>query len=75
MGLKNLTALLDPAAPEEAVTRYRRSIEMNRNTPSAYFRLAAALAHLDRLDEARSAFPAGLALSPTLTRRRYRAGP
>ena len=59
---------------EEAVTRYRRSIEMNRNNPSAYFRLAAALAHLDRLDEARSAVQAGLALAPSFTMRRFRAG-
>jgi hypothetical protein len=36
--------------------------------------LAAALAHLDRLDEARSAVQAGLALDPGFTLRRFRAG-
>ena len=59
---------------EEAVALVRRSIEMNRNFPHAYFHLAAALAHLDRLDEARSAVQVGLALTPTFTLRRYRAG-
>ena len=52
----------------------RRAIEMNRNYPLAYFHLAAALAHLNRLDEARSAVQAGLALTPTFTLRRFRAG-
>jgi hypothetical protein len=35
--------------------------------------LAAALAHLDQLDEARSAVQAGLALNPTFTISRLRA--
>jgi TolB-like protein/class 3 adenylate cyclase len=59
---------------KEAVTQLRRSIEINRNYPNSHFWLAAALAHLDRLDEARSAVHAGLALAPTFTMRRYRAG-
>jgi TolB-like protein len=59
---------------EEAVTQLRRSIEINLNYPNSYFWLAAALVHLDRLDEARSAVQAGLALAPTFTMRRYRAG-
>ena len=39
----------------------------------AYFQLAAALAQLGRLDEARSAVKAGLALNPTFTISRARA--
>jgi tetratricopeptide (TPR) repeat protein len=54
-------------ADEEAVARLRRSVEMNRNFPLAHFYLAAALAHLGRLDEARFAVQAGLALDPTFT--------
>ena len=37
---------------EQAVAWFRRSIEANRNYPAACFNLAAALAQLDRLDEA-----------------------
>ena len=40
---------------------------------AAYFHLAAALAHLGRLDEAHSAVKAGLALNPTYTVSRVRA--
>ena len=60
-------------AYDDGVARYRRSIEMNRNYPLAHFQLAAALAHLGRLEEARSAVQAGLALDPTFTIRRFRA--
>jgi tetratricopeptide (TPR) repeat protein len=60
-------------AYEDAVARLRRSIELNRNYPTAHFFLAAALAHLGRLEEARSAVQAGLALFPGFTIRRYRA--
>jgi TolB-like protein/class 3 adenylate cyclase len=59
---------------EEAVTRFNRAIELNRNNPYTYFLLAAGLAHLDRVDEARSAVQAGLALAPAFTVRRFRAG-
>jgi tetratricopeptide (TPR) repeat protein len=52
---------------EEAVTWFRRAIEANRNYPHAYFQLAAALAQLGRIAEARSAIKAGLALNPTFT--------
>jgi class 3 adenylate cyclase len=38
--------------------------EANRNYPSPHFQLAVALAHLDRLDETRSAVKARLALNP-----------
>lgn len=59
---------------EEAVTWLRRSSETNRNFTLPYFYLAAALAHLDRLEQARSAVQAGLALQPNFTLRRYSAG-
>jgi TolB-like protein/class 3 adenylate cyclase len=58
---------------EQTVAWCRRGIEANRNYPIAYFLLAAALAQLGRLDEARSAFKAGLALNPTYTISRARA--
>ena len=60
-------------ANQEAVARLRRSVEMNRNFPLAHFYLATALAHLGRLDEARPAVQAGLALDPTFTISRFRA--
>jgi TolB-like protein/class 3 adenylate cyclase len=50
---------------DQAVAWYRRAIEAHRNHPDAYFQMAAALAHLGRIDEARSAAKAGLALHPT----------
>jgi tetratricopeptide (TPR) repeat protein len=52
---------------EQAVLWCRRAIEANRNYPEAHFHLAAALARLGRLDAARSAVTAGLALNPTFT--------
>jgi tetratricopeptide (TPR) repeat protein len=58
---------------EQAVGWYRRAIEANRNFPLAYFSLAAALAQLGRLDEARSAVKAGLALNRAFTISRARA--
>jgi TolB-like protein/class 3 adenylate cyclase len=58
---------------EQAVAWFRRSIEANRNYPAACFNLAAALAQLDRLDEARSVVKTGLALNPTHTVSRARA--
>jgi Flp pilus assembly protein TadD len=60
-------AKLQLGADEEAVARFRRSIEINRNHPRTHFWLAAALAHLGRPDEGRSALHAGLALDPTFT--------
>ena len=42
--------------------------------PLAHFWLAAALAQLGRLDEARQAVQPGLALAPGFTIARYRAG-
>ena len=58
---------------EQAVAWCRRAIEANRNFPPAYFWLAVALAQLGRLDEARSAVKAGLALNPAFTISRARA--
>jgi Flp pilus assembly protein TadD len=51
----------------------RRAIEANRNYPPAYFNLAAALAQLGRLDEARSTARTLLALDPNFTISRARA--
>jgi tetratricopeptide (TPR) repeat protein len=59
---------------DQAVPWCRRAIEANRNYPVAYFWLAAALAHLGRLDEAHSAVEAGLALNPAFAVSRARAG-
>jgi tetratricopeptide (TPR) repeat protein len=58
---------------EEAVAWLRRSIEANRNYSLAHFHLSAALARLGRLDEARAAAQAGLALDPSFTIRLARA--
>jgi TolB-like protein/class 3 adenylate cyclase/Flp pilus assembly protein TadD len=73
MHVAGLAKLLMGAC-EDAVALLSRSIELNRNYPQAHFYLAAALAHLGRLEEARSAVQAGLALSPGFTIRRFRAG-
>jgi TolB-like protein/class 3 adenylate cyclase len=61
-------------ADEEAVAWLRRAIDANRSFSLHHFCLAAALAHLGRLDEARTAVQAGLALNPTFTISRFRAG-
>jgi TolB-like protein/class 3 adenylate cyclase len=58
---------------EEAVAWERRSIEANRSFAASHFLLAAALAHLGRLPEARSEAQTGLAISPTLTISCFRA--
>jgi TolB-like protein/class 3 adenylate cyclase len=59
-------------ADAEAVSWLRRCLEANRNYPLAHFHLAAALALLGSLEEARDAARAGLALHPTFTIRRTR---
>ena len=59
---------------EEAVAWLRRSVETNPSFPGSHFFLASALAHLGRLPEANSEAQAGLAISPTLTISRFRAG-
>jgi tetratricopeptide (TPR) repeat protein len=58
---------------EQAAAWFRRAIEANRNYQYPHFQLAAALAQLGRLDEARSAVKAGLALNPTYSIARTRA--
>jgi TolB-like protein/class 3 adenylate cyclase/Tfp pilus assembly protein PilF len=58
---------------EQAVAWHRRSIEANRNFPPAHLWLAAALGQLGRLDEARGATQAALALNPTFTIARARS--
>jgi TolB-like protein len=52
---------------EEAVSWFRRSIEINRNHHVSHLNLAAALAHLGRLEEARRAAQTGLALLPSFS--------
>jgi tetratricopeptide (TPR) repeat protein len=58
-------------AEVEAVNWLRRSIEANRNFPLAHFILAAALALLGRLDEARAAARLALAFDPSFTILRF----
>jgi tetratricopeptide (TPR) repeat protein len=58
---------------EEAVTWLQRAVEANPNYSVAHFWLASALAHLGRLDDAKFAVQAGLALDPTFTVSRFRA--
>ena len=65
-------AKLSLGADAEAVAWLRRSIEVNRNLPVAHFHLAAGLALLGSLDEARAAAQAGLELDPSFTLRRFR---
>jgi TolB-like protein/class 3 adenylate cyclase len=52
---------------EEAVAYLRGSIEANRTFPPSHFGIAAALAHLGRLKEARAAANAGLTMYPRFT--------
>jgi len=60
-------------AYSEAVEWFRRSNEANRNYPIGYFQLAAALAQLGKLNEARTIVKGGLALNPGFTIRRFRS--
>jgi tetratricopeptide (TPR) repeat protein len=59
-------------ADAEAVVWLRRCLEANRNYSIGHFSLAAALAQVGSLEEARAAARAGLALDPTFTIRRLR---
>jgi len=59
-------------ADAEALVWLRRSLEANRNYPAAHFNLAATLALVGELDEARATAQVGLALNPSFTIRRYR---
>jgi TolB-like protein/Flp pilus assembly protein TadD len=67
------TSKLHLAKDEEAVMWFRRAIEANRNFAFSHLSLAAALAHLGRVDEARVAAKAGLELEPNFTIARHRA--
>jgi hypothetical protein len=60
---------------EDAVTWFRRGIEVNPNFPLMHFYLAASLANLGNLKEAKVEAEAGLALDPTFTLRRYDLSP
>ncbi len=57
----------------EALPWLRKSIDANRNAPWSFFYLAACLAHLGRLAEARIETQAGLAVDPNFTIRRFSA--
>jgi tetratricopeptide (TPR) repeat protein len=59
-------------ADAEAAIWMRRGLDANRNYSVTHFDLAAALARLGRLDEARASVNAGLGLDPRFTIRRYR---
>ena len=61
-------------AGTEAVAWIRRGLEVNRNFSVAHFHLAAEQALLGELDQARKAVQTGLALDPSFTIRRFRAG-
>ena len=67
-------AKLQLSADAEAVIWVRRSIEANPNWPLSHFFLAASLALLGSLDEARAAARVGLAFDPGFTIRRFRDG-
>jgi tetratricopeptide (TPR) repeat protein len=55
-----------------AVQWFLRSVEAHRNFPIVYFFLAAALALVGELDQARAAAKTGLAIQPGFTIHRYR---
>jgi TolB-like protein len=59
---------------KEAVIWFRRGLEVNRNHALTYFHLAASLARLGELEQARGAVQAGLALNPAFTVRAIREG-
>jgi tetratricopeptide (TPR) repeat protein len=58
----------------EAASWLLRSMEANRNYPISHTSLAAALALLGSLDQARTAAKTGLAIDPSFTIRRFREG-
>ena len=64
-------AKLHLGADEEAVALFRRSVDASRNYPLNHFTMAAALAHLGRLDEAKAEVRAGLALAPNYSIARF----
>ena len=62
-------------ADAEAAIWLRRSIEANPNQSMSYFLLAATLAQLGDMNEARATVQAGLVRSTGFTIRRFRANP
>jgi TolB-like protein/Flp pilus assembly protein TadD len=64
-------AKLHLGADEEAVALFRRSVDASRKYPLNHFYMAAALADLGRLDEARAEVTAGLALAPNYSIARF----
>jgi tetratricopeptide (TPR) repeat protein len=58
---------------EEAVEWLSRSLELYPNMPVTHFHLAAALAGLGRMDEARETARPGLELNPSFTIARFRS--
>jgi TolB-like protein/class 3 adenylate cyclase len=65
-------ARLHSSRDEEAVASLNRSIELNPNNPIVHFCLAAALANLGHLGDAREAARAGLELDPSFSSARLR---
>src|SRR5207249_1410765 len=61
------TSKLHLAKDEEAVEWFRRAIDANRNFAFTHLSLAAALAHLGRIEEARAAARAGVVVAPGFT--------
>jgi TolB-like protein/class 3 adenylate cyclase/Flp pilus assembly protein TadD len=59
--------------PEEAISWLGRSVESNRNYPLSRFILAAVLANLGQVKEARSEVKTALALDPRFTIASFRA--
>jgi TolB-like protein/class 3 adenylate cyclase len=59
---------------EEAEIWLRQSIEANRNHPMSHLHIAAALANLGRIEDAKAAAQTGLSLNPNFTIALYRAG-
>ncbi len=59
---------------EEAIAWFRRALEHQPNNPITHFYLAAALALVDRREEAHVHVQAGLAGNPAFTIARFRAG-
>jgi TolB-like protein/class 3 adenylate cyclase len=57
---------------QEAVVWFRRGLETNRNHALTNFHLAASLVRLGKMEEARAAVQAGLALNPHFTVRAIR---
>jgi TolB-like protein/class 3 adenylate cyclase/Tfp pilus assembly protein PilF len=66
-------AKLTSGREEEAVVWLSRSIELNSSNPNFHLFLAAALARLGRVQDARKAARAGIELNPSFTIARFRS--